>query len=79
MSGTIRVEAGELPPEEIIEALEEGRRIVIETEVLGSPHTVTLRYDGETYYCDTPTTLHTHDDVDEMDQCIRDQGYADVD
>jgi len=44
--------------------------------MLGTEHEVTLRHDGETFYCDTPTTLHKHDSEDEMRQCIHEQGYA---
>jgi hypothetical protein len=48
----------------------------VNTEFLGSEHTVTLRLDGGTYYCDTPTRLHTHDSAEEMRECIENQGYA---
>lgn len=76
MGEPLRIEAGELTVEEIIVALEEGRRVVVRTELLGSDHEVTLRHDGTVYYCDTPTTLHKHGSSDEMRQCIRNQGYA---
>ena len=76
MSEPIRAVAGELTADEILAALEEGRRVVITTEMLGSEHQITLRHDGERYYCDTPTTLHKHDSVEEMRTCIYNQGYA---
>jgi hypothetical protein len=37
---------------------------------------VTLRHDGATFYCDTPTTLHKHADEDGMRGCIDRMGYA---
>jgi hypothetical protein len=76
MSEPLVIDAGELGAEELLETLESGRRVVVNTEFLGSEHTVTLRRDGETYYCDTPTRLHTHDSAEEMRECIEEQGYA---
>ena len=76
MTDPLRISAGEMTAEEILDALRDGRRVVVKTEVLGSEHTVTLRYDGDIFYCDTPTTLHQHEAVEEMDQCLRNQGYA---
>jgi hemin uptake protein HemP len=76
MDGPLHVESGELTAEEILSALREGRRVVVETTMLGGSHTVTLRHDGTTYYCDTPTTLHKHTSEDEMRTCIDRMGYA---
>lgn len=74
--GPLRKTAGELTPDEIIEALEDGRRVIITVEMLGSKTDVALRHDGELFYCDTPTRLHKHDDVEEMRACIEQMGYA---
>jgi hemin uptake protein HemP len=76
MDGPLHIESGELTAEEILSALREGRRVVVETTMLGGSHTVTLRHDGTTYYCDTPTTLHKHTSEDEMRTCIDRMGYA---
>ena len=76
MDEPLRVTAGDLSAAEFLEVLEEERRVVVETEVLGSPHEVTLRYDGDRFYCDTPTTLHVHDDSEEMTGCLRRMGYT---
>ncbi|WP_129114071.1 hypothetical protein [Halegenticoccus tardaugens] len=76
MQEPLRARAGELTAEEILAALDEGRRVVIETEMLGASHEVTLRHDGETYYCDTPTTLHKHESEAEMRSCIDKMGYG---
>ena len=76
MSDPLRVDSGELTAEEILDALTEGRRVVVRAEMLGGVHELTLRHDGTTFYCDTPTTLHRHATVDEMRTCIREMGYA---
>jgi len=73
---TIRVDAGELTTGEILDALDSGERVVITLETLGGVHDVTLRHDGDVYYCDTPTTLHRHTDPDEMRACIEKMGYG---
>lgn len=76
MGEPLVVETGELTTEELLTALHEGRRVVVRTELLGQSHRVTLRWDGDTYYCDTPTRLHTHSDEAEMRTCIENQGYG---
>ncbi|MEF8812704.1 MAG: hypothetical protein V5A55_02670 [Halovenus sp.] len=76
MSDTLVIDAGEMEPAALIEAIEEGKRVVVRTEFLGSEYEVTLRYDGSTYYCDTPTRLHKHTSESEMRTCLEEQGYA---
>lgn len=70
------VEAGVRTVDELLAPIQEGRRVVVETEFLGDVHEVVLRYDGTTYYCDTPTRLHKHDTVSEMRTCLENRGYA---
>ncbi|UIP00105.1 hypothetical protein Hbl1158_01655 [Halobaculum sp. CBA1158] len=72
----LEVDAGELTAEEIMDALGEGRRVVVTADLFGSERTLTLRHDGETYYCDTPTRLHKHADTEGMIACIEKMGYA---
>ncbi|MDB2290662.1 hypothetical protein [Halorubrum ezzemoulense] len=76
MSEVLRVEAGELSVDELIDALNDGQRILVYVEVAGASHEVALRYDGETYHCDTPTNLHRHADESGMRGCIDQMGYA---
>lgn len=76
MSEVLRVEAGELSVDELIDALNDGRRIMVDVEVAGASHEVALRYDGDTYHCDTPTNLHRHTEEAEMRGCIDRMGYA---
>jgi hemin uptake protein HemP len=76
MTELLRVAAGELSADELIDALNDGQRILVDVEVAGGDHEVVLRYDGETYLCDTPTNLHRHSDESGMRGCIRRMGYA---
>jgi hemin uptake protein HemP len=76
MTDTLRVDAGDLSVDEMLAELDDGRRVIVSTEFLGSEHEVTLRHDGSVYYCDTPTRLHKHEDAEEMRTCLRRQGYA---
>jgi hemin uptake protein HemP len=76
MADPLHVEAGELTAGEIMDALRDGRRVVVRTEVLGGNHEVTLRHDGTTFYCDTPTTLHKHEADAAMRGCIEEMGYG---
>lgn len=73
---TLTVDAGEVTASEILDALDDGRSVVVRVEMLGGVHEVTLRHDGTTYYCDTPTTLHKHPDSEGMRTCIEQMGYG---
>lgn len=80
MDEQVVVEAGEYTTDELMARLRDGERLVVKTEVLGSSEELTLRFDGEVYYCDTPTTLHKHETAAEMEECMRHFGYvADAD
>lgn len=76
MAKPLRVQAGELTADEIMTALKDGQRVIIEVEVLGATREVALRERDGVFYCDTPTTLHKHDDEDGMVACIVGQGYT---
>ena len=76
MTETVVLEAGEWPSERIVRTLEEGRRVVVRTEFVGSIHEVTMRWDGDTYYCDSPTRLHKHEDPEGFRSCLRRLGYS---
>ncbi|WP_418281539.1 hypothetical protein [Halorubrum sp. DTA98] len=76
MTAPLRIEAGELTAAELLATMHDGRRVVISVEVAGDTHEVVLRYDGETYLCDTPTRLHRHANESEMRGCIDRMGYA---
>jgi len=72
----LRIEAGEMTVDEIITALTDGQRIVVSADLFGAQREMTLRHDGETFYCDTPTRLHKHEDPEEMRTCIERMGYG---
>ncbi|KAB1192940.1 hypothetical protein GJR96_05560 [Haloferax sp. MBLA0076] len=76
MADLLRIESGELTADEILDALLDGHRIIVRAEMLGGIHEVTLRHDGSTFYCDTPTTLHKHEDEAGMRTCVTKMGYA---
>ena len=76
MSGPTVIEAGAHGTEELLDRLREQERLVVRADVLGSTEELTLRFDGETYYCDTPTTLHKHNTAAEMAECMRHYGYV---
>ncbi|MFD1570914.1 hypothetical protein [Halorubrum laminariae] len=76
MTEVLRVDAGELSADELIDALNDGQRILVDVEVAGGSHEIVLRYDGETYHCDTPTNLHRHAEESEMRSCLDQMGYA---
>lgn len=78
MANALVVRAGEKEVDELLAALQADRRVVVRTEFLGSEHEVTLRRDGDVFYCETPTMLHKHDSIDEMVECLEQQGYAKV-
>ena len=72
----VRVDAGELTADEIIDALESGSRVIVTVDLFGSTTDIALRHDGEVYYCDTPTRLHKHRLESEMRSCIERMGYG---
>lgn len=76
MPPQLRINAGELTTAEILAALNDGKRVLVSVEMLGGRQEISLRYDGDTYYCDTPTQLHKHSDEAEMRACIEDMGYG---
>ncbi|QLH80918.1 hypothetical protein [Halosimplex pelagicum] len=70
------VDAGALDAEELLDRIKSTGRVRVRTEFLDSVHEVTLRWDGETFYCDTPTRLHKHDSESAMRTCLVEQGYG---
>jgi hypothetical protein len=76
VTDTVVVEAGEWSSDRILEELEAGKRVVVRTDFLGQIHEVTMRWDGETYYCDSPTRLHKHESPEEFRGCVERLGYS---
>lgn len=79
MNQSTVIEPGEYTAEELLSGLQNGERFVVRTEVLGSLEELTLRFDGEIYYCDSPTILHKHTDETDMRECIENLGFAQTD
>lgn len=78
MDRSVTIEPGEYSTTEILERLKRGQRVLVRTTVAGSSHEIALRFDGQTYYCDTPTRLHRHETEDEMRVCLEREGYSAV-
>jgi hypothetical protein len=76
MTSSTVIEPGERSIEELLAGLKDGERFVVRTEVLGSIEELTLRFDGDVYYCDSPTILHKHTAESEMRECIENLGFA---
>lgn len=76
MTEPIRARPGELTANEVVDALDSGRRVLITVEIAGAEKEVVLRRRGDVYYCDTPTTLHTHDSREGIRACLEGQGYV---
>ncbi|MFC7141074.1 hypothetical protein ACFQMA_14720 [Halosimplex aquaticum] len=70
------VAAGELDADELLARIVDEGRVRVRTEFLDAEHDVVLRWDGDVFYCDTPTRLHRHDSESEMRTCLEKQGYA---
>ena len=66
MNESTVIEPGEYTAEEILSRLRNGERFTVQTEVLGSLEELTLRFDGDIYYCDSPTILHKHTDETDL-------------
>ncbi|WP_436925539.1 hypothetical protein [Halosimplex amylolyticum] len=70
------VDAGQLDADELLARIVDEGRIRVRTEFLDAEHEVVLRWDGDVFYCDTPTRLHKHDSESEMRACLVKQGYG---
>ncbi|WP_123535755.1 hypothetical protein [Halosimplex salinum] len=70
------VDAGEMDADALLARIKSEGRVRVRTEFLDAEHEVTLRWDGTTFYCDTPTRLHKHDSESEMRTCLQNQGYG---
>lgn len=70
MGETIYVNRKDLTSGEILRALADGNRVIIEVEILGKTLQMALRRQNGTYYCDTPMKLLTFESEDEMRRCL---------
>lgn len=67
---TIRVDRKEYSSDDILEQLDEGKRVVVTVAALGIERDVTLRKNDDEYVCDTGFKLMTYDDPQGMKTCI---------
>lgn len=70
MTDAVRAGRKELRTSEVIRELENGNRILIESELLGKRLRLAIREEQGTYYCDTPVKLFTFDTQDDLGECL---------
>ena len=70
MSTIKRASCEELTATEILDVLEDGGRVIIGVSILGRTTNVVIRKHEDTYYCDTPMKLLTHDSSEELRDCL---------
>ena len=70
MAETIHVARADLTSTEVLRELDNGNRVVIESEFLGKTMRMAIREQSGTYYCDTPVKLLTYENREEMQNCL---------
>ena len=66
----VRVSRKEHSSEEVLDHLDDGRRVIVTMGKLGLEKEVTLRKSDGEYVCDTGFKLLTYDDREGMKNCI---------
>jgi hypothetical protein len=69
-SESLHISRKEFSSDEVLEYLDEGRRLIVTIGKLGVEKEVILRKTNEEYVCDTGVKLLTYDERDGMKQCI---------
>lgn len=70
MAEPLHVAPRELTSGQILDALADGRRVLVAVSVLGTSMQLAIRKHEGTYYCDTPVTLFTYDSPDGLRRCL---------
>lgn len=70
MSTVVYASRRELTSTEILEIVDAGGRVVVEGEFLGKTLRMVIRSQDETYYCDTPMKLLTHETREAIRDCL---------
>jgi len=66
----VQISRKEFSSDDVLEYLDDGRRVLVTVGVLGVETDVTLRKTDEEYVCDTGLKLLTYEKREEMKQCI---------
>ena len=66
----VRISRKEFSSDEVLEHLDDGRRVIVTVGTLGVETEVTLRKTDGEYVCDTGFKLFTYERREEMKQCI---------
>lgn len=70
MTETVRVSRDELTAGEVLAVLNDGGRVLVEVDILGSSTEAVIREHRGTYYCDTRTKLFKHDTEAGLRECL---------
>ena len=66
----VQISRKEFSSDDVLEYLDDGRRVLVTVGVLGVETEVTLRKTDGEYVCDTGLKLLTYEKREEMKQCI---------
>jgi hypothetical protein len=73
---TLQATAGDLHAESIIEALNDGQRVIIEKTVHGQTSQTVREFSEGVYRCQTPVKPHTHETENGLRICLINLGHA---
>jgi len=66
----VRISRKEFTSEEVLEHLDDGRRVIVTIGKMGVEKEVSLRKSNDEYVCDTGFKLMTYEEREEMKECI---------
>lgn len=69
-SGPLEISRKEFSSEEVLDYLDEGRRVIVTMGKFGVEKKVSLRKSNDEYVCDTGFKLLTYEERDDMQDCI---------
>jgi len=76
---TVRMPQGERTATDVLRALDDGIRVVIEIDGFDGSMQATVRKKGDVYYCDTATKLLTYESADALRAALEQYQLVDPD
>jgi hypothetical protein len=64
----------ETTSDELLSVLDDDQEVNLEVGSADSTHSVTLRKQGDTYYCDTSVKLYSYESHEELLSCLEELG-----